>query len=125
MDNWSKIKPKGDPFMWGIIFILSIWGLLAIYSSTGALAYKKNGGNVEFYLFQQAGLLCFGFVLMLAIHTIHYKYFIGISKLLIWLTYPLLIYTLFMINHIQMVFLYHKVNLSSKIWSESTKFFTY
>jgi cell division protein FtsW len=44
---WNKIKPRGDRFMWGIIFILSIWGLLAIYSSTGALAYKKNGGNVN------------------------------------------------------------------------------
>ena len=43
---WQKLKPKGDPFMWGIIFTLSIWGLLAIYSSTGALAYKKNSGNV-------------------------------------------------------------------------------
>jgi cell division protein FtsW len=91
---WQKLKPKGDPFMWGIIFTLSIWGLLAIYSSTGALAYKKNSGNVEIYLFQQAALLCIGFVVMLSIHTIHYKYFIGASKLLIWLTYPLLIYTL-------------------------------
>jgi cell division protein FtsW len=81
--------------MWGIIFALSIWGLLAIYSSTGALAYKKNGGNVEIYLFQQAGLLLMGFMIMLSIHTIHYKYFIAVSKILIWLTYPLLLYTLF------------------------------
>jgi cell division protein FtsW len=94
MSAWDKLKPRGDQFMWGIIFILSIWGLLAIYSSTGALAYKKNGGNVEIYLFQQAALLLIGFVVMLSIHTIHYKYFIGISKLLIWITYPLLIYTL-------------------------------
>jgi cell division protein FtsW len=81
--------------MWGIIFTLSIWGLLAIYSSTGALAYKKYGGNVEIYLFQQAALLMIGFIVMLSIHSIHYRYFIGISKLLIWITYPLLIYTLF------------------------------
>jgi len=94
MSAWDRLKPKGDQYMWGIIFALSIWGLLAIYSSTGALAYKKNGGNVEIYLFQQAGLLLMGFMIMLAVHTIHYKYFIGISKILIWLTYPLLIYTL-------------------------------
>lgn len=95
MNTWQKLRPRGDIYMWGIIFALSIWGLLAIYSSTGALAYKKNGGNVEIYLFQQAGLLLMGFVIMLSIHTIHYKYFIGISKILIWLSYPLLIYTLF------------------------------
>jgi cell division protein FtsW len=92
---WEKIKPKGDMFMWGIIFILSIWGLLAIYSSTGALAYKKNGGMVEIYLLQQAMLLAAGFFVMFFIHSIHYKYFIGLSKLLLWITYPLLIYTLF------------------------------
>ncbi|MFI5221117.1 MAG: FtsW/RodA/SpoVE family cell cycle protein [Bacteroidia bacterium] len=93
--TWLKLRPRGDIYMWGIIFTLSIWGLLAIYSSTGALAYKKNGGNVEIYLFQQAALLLIGFAVMLSVHTIHYKYFIGVSKILIWLTYPLLIYTLF------------------------------
>lgn len=92
---WEKIKPRGDMFMWGIIFVLSIWGLLAIYSSTGALAYKKNGGIVEIYLLQQAMLLGAGFFVMFFIHSIHYKYFIGLSKLLLWITYPLLIYTLF------------------------------
>lgn len=95
MNTWDKIRPRGDLFMWAIIFILSIWGLLAIYSSTGALAYKKNGGNVEVYLLQQAVLLVAGFFVMLFVHSIHYKYFIGISKLLLWITYPLLIYTLF------------------------------
>ncbi len=91
---WNRIKPRGDQFMWGIIFILSIWGLLAIYSSTGALAYKKNGGAVEVYLLQQAVLLCAGFFVMFFVHSIHYKYFVGLSKLLLWITYPLLIYTL-------------------------------
>lgn len=94
MTTWEKIRPRGDQFMWMIIFILSFWGLLAIYSSTGALAYKKNGGNVEIYLLQQAALLVGGFFIMFFVHSIHYKYFIGISKLLIWITYPLLIYTL-------------------------------
>lgn len=94
MTTWEKIRPRGDMFMWMVIFILSIWGLLAIYSSTGALAYKKNGGAVEVYLFQQAALLTGGFFIMFFVHAIHYKYFISISKLLIWITYPLLIYTL-------------------------------
>lgn len=94
MSTWERIRPRGDMFMWGVIFILSIWGLLAIYSSTGALAYKKNGGNVEIYLLQQAALLGAGFFVMFFIHSIHYKYFIGLSKLLLWITYPLLIYTL-------------------------------
>ena len=94
MTTWEKIRPRGDMFMWMVIFILSVWGLLAIYSSTGALAYKKNGGAVEIYLLQQAGLLAGGFFIMFIVHSIHYKYFISLSKLAIWITYPLLIYTL-------------------------------
>ena len=31
---------------------------------------------------------------MFIVHSIHYKYFISLSKLAIWITYPLLIYTL-------------------------------
>ncbi len=94
MTTWEKLRPRGDIFMWMVIFVLSFWGLLAIYSSTGALAYKNNGGRVEFYLMQQAGLLAGGFFIMLLVHSIHYKNFIALSKLLIWMTYPLLIYTL-------------------------------
>jgi cell division protein FtsW len=94
MTTWEKIRPRGDMFMWMVIFILSLWGLLAIYSSTGALAYKKNGGAVEIYLLQQAALLTGGFFIMFIVHSIHYKYFISLSKLAIWITYPLLIYTL-------------------------------
>ena len=94
MTTWEKLKPRGDIFMWMVIFVLSFWGLLAIYSSTGALAYKNNGGRVELYLLQQAGLLAGGFFIMLLVHSIHYKHFIALSKLLIWITYPLLLYTL-------------------------------
>jgi len=94
MTTWEKIKPKGDLIMWGIIFILSFWGLLAVYSSTGALAYTKHGGNVEIYLLQQGGLLVAGIFIMLFISSIHYKYFMGISKLLLWISYGLLLYAL-------------------------------
>lgn len=91
---WNKIKPKGDYMMWFIIVVLSLWGLLAIYSSTGALAYKNKGGMVEIYLLQQMALLAAGFLVMFFIHSIHYRYFLSISKILLWLSYPLLIYTL-------------------------------
>ncbi len=91
---WQKIKPRGDQLMWLIILILSVWGLLAVYSSTGALAYKKTNGNTEIYLFNQFMFLLSGFFIMLLLHTIHYKYFISISRVLLWCSYALLIYTL-------------------------------
>jgi len=92
---WNYIKPKGDPVMWFVIITLSAWGLLAVYSSTGALAYKKHGGNVEFYLFQQFLFLLGAFFIMLLTHSIHYKYFMGFAKLALYISYFLLVYTLF------------------------------
>ena len=95
MLTWQHIKPKGDPLMWFIIITLSVWGLFAVYSSTGALAYQKHGGRAEFYLFQQFGFLLGGFFIMLLTHSIHYKYFLRIGKLALFVSYLLLILTMF------------------------------
>lgn len=92
---WQKIKPRGDQLMWFIILILSMWGLLAVYSSSGALAYKKTGGNTEFFLFQQFVYLLAGLFIMLFMHSVHYRHYMGMSKLMLYASYALLIYTLF------------------------------
>jgi cell division protein FtsW len=93
--NWERIKPQGDPFMWIIIAILSLWGLLAVYSSTGALAYTKHGGGAELFLFQQLAYLLIGGYVMLYIHSIHYKMFMKVAKLVLYVSYGLLVLTLF------------------------------
>jgi cell division protein FtsW len=93
--NWERIKPKGDPFMWAIIAILSFWGLAAVYSSTGALAYAKHGGSAEVFLFQQLAYLLIGGYVMLYIHSIHYKMFMKVAKLVLYVSYILLVLTLF------------------------------
>ncbi len=93
--NIDKIKPQGDPVMWIIIVVLSVWGLLAVYSSTGALAYKNHSGSAEVYLFQQFSHLAIGFYFMMLIHSIHYKMFIRIAKLVLYVSYVLLVLTLF------------------------------
>lgn len=91
---WEKIKPKGDRTMWIIIIVMMLWGLLAVYSSVGALAYKKSGGNTEWYLLQQVFYLGVGFLIMLVLHSIHYKYYLSISRILLLISYVLLIMTL-------------------------------
>ncbi len=93
--TWEKIKPAGDKIMWLIIIALMVLGLLAVYSSTSALAYKKNGGNPESFLIQQMFYLGLGFMLMLVVHSVHYKYYIKFSKLLIYISYILLFLTMF------------------------------
>lgn len=88
------LKPQGDRAMWFIILILSLWGLLAVYSSVSWLAYK-NKSSTFFYLFQHGFYIFLGFIMMLYIHTIHYKNFMGIARFLLYISYALLIATIF------------------------------
>lgn len=92
--SWQNLKPRGDRIMWAIIVLLSVWGLFAVYSSTSALAYQKNGGKTEVYLVQQLTLLFAGFFTMLITHSVHYKYYLRFSKLLLYLSYLLLVLTM-------------------------------
>jgi cell division protein FtsW len=81
--------------MWGIILVLSAWGLFAVYSSTGALAYQKKAGRTEVYLFQQFAYLVTGFFIMLITHAVHYKYYLKVSKIILFTSYTLLVLTMF------------------------------
>ncbi|MDL5048472.1 putative peptidoglycan glycosyltransferase FtsW [Oscillatoria amoena NRMC-F 0135] len=81
--------------MWAVVILLSIFGLLAVYSSTGTLAYKKQGGNTEFYLFKHLSFLTFGLILMYLSHLVNFKYYSRISQILLILSFVLLPYTLF------------------------------
>jgi cell division protein FtsW len=85
---------KGDKVIWVVVILLSIISLLAVYSSSGMLAYRKQGGNTEYYLIKQFFLLLFGFGLMYVTHLIRYTYFSRISQIGLVLSIGLLIYTM-------------------------------
>jgi cell division protein FtsW len=85
---------KGDKVIWIIVVLLSIVSLLAVYSSTGTLAYKKQGGNTEYYLVKHFLILAFGFGLMYLMHRVKYTYYSRISQIGLLLTIPLLLFTL-------------------------------
>ena len=90
-------KLKGDRWLWIIIIILSLWSLLAVYSSIGTLAYKEGKGT-EGYLIKHTLLILGGFALMFFSHKLDYRWYAGISKILMIITIPLLLYTLFFGN---------------------------
>lgn len=85
--------------MWIIIIILSLWSLLAVYSSVGTLAYKEGKGT-EIYLVKHTLLIIGGFALMYFSHLLDYRWYAGISKILMAITIPLLLYTLIFGNTI-------------------------
>jgi cell division protein FtsW len=90
---------KGDRWIWLIVILLSIISMLAVYSSTGTLAYKRGVG-VESILIKHMAMLFGGIALMYISHRLDYRYYAGISKVLMIITIPLLIYTLVFGSHI-------------------------
>ena len=87
---------KGDKVIWAVVILLSILSILAVYSSTGTLAYKERGGNTEYFLIKHGGILLLGLFLMYIAHLVKYTYYSRIAQILLLITYPLLILTLFL-----------------------------
>jgi len=86
---------KGDKSIWLIVFLLSILSLLAVYSSTGSIAFKDRGGNTEFYLIKQAIFVGLGIFLTWVSYRLHYMKYMKLAPILLAITIPLLLYTLF------------------------------
>ena len=84
---------KGDRWIWIIVILLSTWSLLAVYSATGTIAYKKGVGSEQF-LIKHLVMIVGGLALMYFSHLLDYRYYAGISKILMVITIPLLRYTL-------------------------------
>ncbi len=85
---------QGDKVIWGMIFLLSVFSLLAVYSSTGTLAYKKMGGNTLYYLFRHGVILGVGLTIIFVVHMIPYRFYFQLSRLFLWLSAILLLFTL-------------------------------
>ena len=86
---------KGDRGIWLVIILLGMISTLAVYSSTSALAFRFQSGNTEYYLLRHTVLLVIGFVVMYFVHLWDYRFFAKISKLMLYLSVILLVYTLF------------------------------
>lgn len=84
----------GDRVIWMIILILSVVSLLSVYSATGTLAYKYHHGDTTHYLFRHFNLLFIGFLVLFVTHKINYIWYKRIARFLIYVTIPLLLYTL-------------------------------
>ena len=85
---------KGDKVIWMVVLFLSVASILLVYSATGALAYKKHGGNTEYYLLRHFVILIAGLGLMFLTHLLKYTFYARISRILVFISIPLLGYTL-------------------------------
>jgi cell division protein FtsW len=87
-------KTKGDRWIWLIIILLSLISILAVYSATGTLAYKHGEAVEKLLLTKHVIFVIMGIGMIYISHLLDYKYYAGISKVLMIVTIPLLLYTL-------------------------------
>ena len=90
--EWSDKNLQGDPVIWAVVFALSIISVLVVYSSIGTLAYKRTV-SPEMILIKHSFMVCLGLASMWFAHKVDYRYYSKISRLALWISVPLLIYT--------------------------------
>lgn len=93
--TWFSNNLKGDPWIWGICIIMLLWSIVVVYSASVKDAYSQKAGNTEYYLYKHS-LLCFlSLVVMYYVHKIPYIKFVYVTRLAVWSSILLLIFTLF------------------------------
>ena len=89
---WVSENLKGDPIIWTVVLALSLISILVVYSATGTLAFKRMI-HPEAYLFKHTALVGVGMLSMWLAHRVDYRYYSKLSRVALWVSVPLLIYT--------------------------------
>ena len=86
---------KGDRLIWASVALLAIFSFLPVYSAASNLAY--SGGNTSTFAFfvKHFMHLFLGFAIMYGVHKIPYRYFRGLSLIMIPIVLVLLVVTMF------------------------------
>ncbi|MFD0933511.1 FtsW/RodA/SpoVE family cell cycle protein [Psychroflexus salinarum] len=86
---------KGDKMLWSVAALLAIFSFIPVYSASSNLAYLNGASGSTFaYLVKHFIHLVLGFSILYATHKIPYRYFRGLSIILLPIVIVLLIITL-------------------------------
>ncbi len=85
---------KGDRLIWAIVALLAILSFLPVYSAASDLAYSRHDGNTFISLIKHFVHLLLGFVIMYFVHKISYRYFKGLSLVMMPIVIVLLVITM-------------------------------
>ena len=86
---------KGDRLIWAIVALLAIFSFLPVYSAASNLAYSGGNGSTFSFFVKHLMHLFLGFSIMYGVHKIPYRYFRGLSLIMIPIVLILLIVTMF------------------------------
>lgn len=85
---------KGDRLIWAIVALLAILSFLPVYSAASDLAYSKYDGNTFISFVKHFMHLVLGFGIMYLVHKIPYRYFRGLSFVMLPVVFVLLLITM-------------------------------
>ncbi|WP_397363708.1 FtsW/RodA/SpoVE family cell cycle protein [Olleya sp. R77988] len=85
---------KGDRLIWAIAALLAIFSFLPVYSAASNLVNISSGGNTFSYFVKHFMHLFLGFSIMYGVHKIPYRYFRGLSMVMMPIVFVLLILTI-------------------------------
>lgn len=85
---------KGDRLIWAIAALLAIFSFLPVYSAASNLAYVSGNGNTFGFFVKHFMHLFLGFAIMYGVHKIPYRYFRGLSIIMIPVVLVLLVVTM-------------------------------
>jgi len=94
MQNAILNNIKGDKLIWAIVALLAIFSFLPVYSAASNLAYVGGSGNTFAFLVKHFMHLFLGFAIMYGVHKLPYRYFRGLSMVMMPLVFVLLIVTI-------------------------------
>jgi cell division protein FtsW len=90
--EWADQNLQGDRVIWAVVFALSLISVMVVYSSIGTLAYRK-ATSPEWFLLKHTAMVLLGLAAMWVAHKIDYRYYSKLSRLGLWISVPLLLYT--------------------------------
>jgi len=90
--TWADKNLQGDKVIWAVVFALSLISILVVYSSIGTLAYKRTQ-SPESFLLKHTFTVMVGLAAMWFAHRVDYRYYSKLSKIGLFVSIPLLIYT--------------------------------
>lgn len=85
---------KGDRLIWAIVALLAILSFLPVYSASSDLAYDRGEGNTFVFFIKHFMHLFLGFGIIYGVHKIPYRYFRGLSLVMMPVVLVLLVITM-------------------------------
>lgn len=70
--NVAAVRPKSDPYIWGIYIMLLVVSVVELFSASST---EVSGHNVYMPLIRHSIFLLVGFVIIIALQNTHYGYF--------------------------------------------------